>query len=104
MQLEQRMAYTFGITQEREINYFVVEDLESLSATHLYTPKPDFIPLANGGISVPYGNLGISGLRDLHDTFSVDRYGNLYSGHTTFDNQFHINIDPLKCQRDIFGK
>ena len=61
-------------------------------------------PLANGGIIIPYGNLGIPELKDLHDTFNVDRHGNLYGGHTTFDNKFHINIDLLRSGKDIFKK
>ena len=86
-------------TEERNYNS---ADLEYLSASVLYTPKIE--PLANGGITIPYGNLGIPGLKDLHDTYRVDRYGNLYDGHTTFDNKFHINTDPLKSRRDIFKK
>ena len=95
-------SYPSMVSQKRQQTYFVVGDLKSLSASVLYTPK--IKPLSNGGITIPYGNLGIPGLKDLHDTFSVDRYGNLYGGHTTFDNKFHINIDILKSGKDIYKK
>jgi len=104
-QLESMMdSYQPTVSEQRQQTYFVVGDLENLSASALYTPKPGFKPLANGGISIQYGNLGIPGLKDLHDTFSVDRYENLYGGHTTFDSKFHINTDPLRSGRDIFKK
>ena len=104
-QLESMMdPYQPMVSEQRQQTYFVVGDLESLSASALYTPKPDFKPLAGGGFTIPYGNLGIPELRDLHDTFKVDRYGNLYGGHTTFNNEFHINTDPLGSGKDIFKK
>ncbi|MDI6737405.1 MAG: hypothetical protein QME12_02705 [Nanoarchaeota archaeon] len=37
----------------------------------------------NGGV-IPYGNLtGLGG--DVHDTFKIDRYDNIYGGHTTLN-------------------
>ena len=105
-QLESMMdSYQPMVSEQRQQTYFVVGDLESLSASALYTGKlPKIRPLGNGGITIPYGNLGIKGLNDLHDTFDVDRYGNLYGGHTTFNNKFHINTDTLKSSKDIFKK
>jgi len=62
----------------------------------LYTPKPkDLIPsdtsigqipsLPSSPINpvvIPYGNLtGLGG--DVHDTFKIDRYDNIYGGHTS---------------------
>jgi len=103
-QLESMMdSYQPMVSEQRQATYFVVGDLESLGVSALYTPKPGFIPLSEGGISIPYGNLNIPELKDLHDTFKVDRYGNLYGGHTTFDSKFHINTDPLKSGK-IFLK
>lgn len=104
MQLEQIMYRPSEMQRvQPERRGYVVINLESLSATALYTPI--IKPLGDGGITIPYGNLGIPELRDLHDTFKIDRYGNLYGGHTTFDNDFHINIDPLKSRRDkILGE
>ncbi|MFA5887204.1 MAG: hypothetical protein WC852_00650 [Candidatus Nanoarchaeia archaeon] len=37
----------------------------------------------NGGV-IPYGNLTELG-GDVHDTFKIDRYDNIYGGHTTLD-------------------
>ena len=107
MQLEQTleryqpMQMQIAIPEQRRRVYTIV-DLESLSASALYTPK---IKMGDGGISIPYGNLGIPELRDIHDTFKLDRYGNLYSGHTTFNDRFRINTDPLRSRDDdILGK
>jgi len=98
----EQIAYQIPRTSEiRQQTYFVVGDLESLSAGALYTGEPCGSPKFSGNkLVVPYGNLGIKGLDDLHDTFDVDRSGNLYSGHTTFNNDFHINTDILKSRKD----
>ena len=80
----------FGGISKKECNKYGI----------VITPLMEIEPLADGGITIPYGNLGIPSLKDLHDTFKVDRYGNLYGGHTTFDNNFHINIDFLKSRAD----
>ena len=127
----EQIAYQLPRISETKQRVYQTKDLEKLSATALHYGEgggssgfvggsfgginkkdmDDFgivsgkiEPLANGGITIPYGNLGIPKLKDLHDTFNVDRYGNLYSGHTTFDNKFHINIDSLKSGKDIFKK
>ena len=65
----------------------------------------DKFELRDNGIVIPYGNLGIEGLRDLHDTFKLDGYGNVYGGHTTADGRFRINTDPLRSRADdILGR
>lgn len=116
-----------------EQQMYEIGDLESLSASVLYTgflpkmgpggfglpkgdsygfktpifrtpemesePIPEF-KFSGHKLVIPYGNLGIEEVGDLHDTFSVDRYGNLYGGHTTFKGKFHINTDLLKSRDD----
>ena len=42
--------------------------------------KTDFFPTSTG-LGISYKNLLPKG--DIHDTFKVDRYDNLYSGHST---------------------
>ena len=99
MQLEQTLEMYPPITSQERV--YTIGDLKSLSASVLYSgDSGSFTPLSNGGISIMSGNLGVEGLKDLHDTYSIDRSGNLYGGHTTFNNDFHINTDLLKARAD----
>jgi hypothetical protein len=73
-QLESMMdSYHPTVSEQRQTTYFVVGDLESLSASALYTPK---IKVGGNKIIIPYAE-------GLHDAFRYDRYGNLDEGHTT---------------------
>ncbi|MCK4647510.1 hypothetical protein KAT24_01105 [Candidatus Pacearchaeota archaeon] len=74
---------------------YTIVDLESLSASALYTPKLPMIKPGFGQNVIPLGNLGIPELKDVHETFKIDRYENLYNGHTTFV--------PLKGPKKHFG-
>ncbi len=106
--LEQMM---YGASQEPEedLRVYQVGDLEELSASALYIGsgpmksfgsgplkfkssaplKPTFEYLANGGITIPLGNLGLDkeGIKDIHDTYSVDRFENLFKGHTSITGE-----------------
>ena len=104
MQLEQTLGMYQPMqtqrTQERERVYNIV-DLKSLSASALYTGDSSNPIVSGNGIVIPYGDkLGF----DLHDTFKVDRYGNLYDGHSTSNlkggGKLRINTDPLKARKD----
>ena len=83
--------------QRQQTTYFVVGDLENLSASALYTPK---ITQTDMGIVVPLGNLGIPELKDVHDSHKIDRYYNLYKGHTSITpligEKIRINTDNDK--------
>lgn len=56
-----------------------------------FTPKP-FFPTSTGfGITMPPP---LPGLEDYHETFKVDRYENLYAGHSSITiNGRKIRID-----------
>ena len=41
----------------------------------------DFI-IKDGMVIIPHGPLS-DGKGDMHDTYKIDRYGNLYNGHMT---------------------
>ena len=101
MQLEQITRNHPRTAQERQTTYFVVDDLENLSASVLYSGDSSNPIVSGNGIVIPYGDkLGF----DLHDTFKVDRYGNLYDGHSTSNlksgSKLRINTDPLKARKD----
>ncbi len=94
-----------GFKLPKEKSQDKVLDISGYPTNSEDLPVPiKIVPLANSGITIPYGNLGINELKDMHDTFNVDRYGNLYDGHTTVDNKFKINIDFLKLTMDLLPK
>lgn len=91
-QLEKSLYGSRPIGKETKI--YTIVDLESLSATALYT---DHLPkMGMGGFKlpkikqsfgqnvIPLGDLDMPGLKDIHETFKIDRYENLYGGHITF--------------------
>ena len=83
MQLEQMMGYQPMQMQERQITYFVVGDLESLSASALYSNgdgEGSFKFLKNG-LVIPIKGLNIS----LHDTYNLNSDGNVSNGHSTIN-------------------
>ena len=79
MQLEQMMGYQPRVAQERQITYFVVGDLESLSASALYTPK---ISVPKVGMTLP-GGLMIKDITKNTITLQEDfgGVGNIYTAH-----------------------
>jgi len=92
MQLE-NLAYEARSAQtQRQQVYFVVGDLETLSASALYTGEPcgshggfsGGIRPTSRGFIIPIGKLGIPELDDIHETYKIDSEGNLSYGHTTF--------------------
>ena len=104
MQLEQTLEMYQPMqmqeTQKRQRVYTIV-DLESLSASALYSGDSSNPIVKDNGIVIPYGDkLGF----DLHDTFKLDRYGNLYGGHSTSNlkggGKLRINTDILKARKD----
>ena len=85
MELEERVGYQVLAPKEEQTTYFVVGDLESLSASALYmagdkggnfkwnTNKNSlFIPIK--GLNIP-----------LHDTYNIDKDGNVSNGHSTIN-------------------
>ncbi len=85
MQLEQTLGMYQPIqtqrTQERQQTYFVVGDLESLSASALYG-KGDSegnFKFTKDGLVIPIRGLDIP----LHETYRIDRDGNVSNGHST---------------------
>jgi hypothetical protein len=82
MQLEQTLEiYQPMASQERQTTYFVVGDLENLSASALYS-KGDSegkFKWSKDGLFVPIRGLNVP----LHDTYIKDSDGNLSGGHST---------------------
>ena len=79
-QLESMMdSYQSMASQERQRTYFVVEDLESLSASALYTPK---ISVPKVGMALP-GGLTIKDITKNTITLQEDfgGVGNIYTAH-----------------------
>jgi len=86
-----------------EVKVYQLVDLAYMSPAGLYGSGD--VKITGNKIVIPLSNLGIKDLNDLHDTYNMDRYGNLYGGHTTFNNDYHINVDPLKARDNkILGK
>ncbi|HII71165.1 TPA: hypothetical protein HA265_00230 [Candidatus Woesearchaeota archaeon] len=54
--------------------------------------QPGVIRPSYGQTVIPYGDILRNG-GEFHDTFKIDRYGNPYGGHTTF------NLPGYKKQR-----
>ncbi len=80
MQLEQMFGYQPRVAQEeRQTTYFVVGDLESLSASALYSGDNVKINKKGNTIYIPLKINGIS----IHDTYNIDKDGNLSKGHST---------------------
>ncbi len=93
-QLEQTLEmYQTGISrQQPPKTYFVVGNLEYLSASALYSSGPlggsgplnaRIIPMRIGAI-IPYGNFRIPELKDVHETFKIDKEGNISFDHFSF--------------------
>ncbi|PJE81055.1 hypothetical protein COU58_04515 [Candidatus Pacearchaeota archaeon CG10_big_fil_rev_8_21_14_0_10_32_42] len=86
MQLEQTLGMYQPMqmqrTQERQTTYFVVGDLESLSASALYGgDKGGNFKWSKDGLFIPIKGLDIP----LHDTYKKDSDGNLSGGHSTIN-------------------
>ena len=84
---------------KEDLLVYQVGDLESLSASALYTGEPcgPKIKVTGNKIVLPYAN-------GLHDTFGYDRHGNLNDGHTTINlpggGKIRINTGPCKARKD----
>ncbi len=81
MQLENMMdMYQPRVSEARQQTYFVVGDLESLSASALYSgDKEGNFKFLKDGLVIPIRGLDIS----LHDTYNIDKDGNVSNGHST---------------------
>ncbi|MCK9568215.1 hypothetical protein M0R72_04655 [Candidatus Pacearchaeota archaeon] len=79
MQLENLMGYQPRV-QGIQTTYFVVGDLENLSASALYSEDSSFKFTAKG-IIIPL-DVGVYG---FHDTYQTDSEGNLSGGHSTIN-------------------
>ncbi len=75
---------------------YVTIDVYTNGVTQMYTgpmkPLTPFFPTSTGfGINLPK----IDGIKDYHETFKIDRYDNLYGGHSSITpfggNKFRIN-------------
>ena len=89
----EQLAYEIRVPQQR-MPVFQVGDLEYLSASALYSPSGPRIRPSFGHTVIPLGNLDIPDLKDIHESFKTDRYGNPYGLHTTFisttDKKKHV--------------
>jgi len=90
----------FGGISKKECNKYGIVITPLMENSESSNDSLGNFKFSGNKIIIPYGNLGIKGLGDLHDTFDVDRFGNPYNGHTTFKSKFHINIDILKSLND----
>ena len=78
MQLENMMEmYQPRVSEARQQTYFIVGDLESLSASVLYSRDSPI--LKPWGMITP---LKINGV-PVHDTYNINKDGNLSGGHST---------------------
>jgi len=77
-QLENMMdSYQPRFSEQRQTSYFVVGELESLSASALYSGDKPIIK--DWGMMVP---LKINGI-PMHETYNIDKEGNVSNGHST---------------------
>lgn len=82
MQLEQMFGYQPRVAQEeRQQTYFVVGDLENLSASALYMAgdKDGNFKFLKDGLVIPVRGLDTN----FHDTYNIDKDGNVSNGHST---------------------
>jgi len=77
------------------------EDMDTIREellTENASSSPQIKPSGNSFV-IPYGNLGIEGVKEIHDTFKVDNAGNVYGGHSSIagvgGKKIRINTDPL---------
>ena len=99
--LEQMLDNTFvpNIAQDRVYQTIDVYINRTIQLYSFDLPKPvdqpKIIPSYNGAV-IPHPT--IPEVPDLHDTYKIDRYGNLYDGHTTINlpNDGKIRIDHDK--------
>lgn len=87
MQLEQMLEFAPRI---RQTKMYETIDVYTAGTTALYTPplkpfRPRIIPSLIG-IVIPHPITDLP-LINLHDTYKIDRYDNLYGGHTTADSK-----------------
>src|SRR3989338_3012724 len=84
MRLEQNLQmYEFGGRETFEVSVYDA----SRGLYELYTGGSGGIKISGNKIIVPITDLDIEGLKDLHDTYKIDRYDNIYGGHTTATSQ-----------------
>jgi hypothetical protein len=84
MQLENMMEmYQPRVSEQRQQTYFVVGDLESLSASALYGKgnSGGNFKWSKDGLFIPIKCLDVP----LHDTYNKDSDGNLSNGHSTIN-------------------
>jgi hypothetical protein len=78
MQLENMMEiYQPRVSETRHQTYFVVGDLESMSASALYGGDKPIIK--DWGMIIP---LKINEI-PMHETYNIDKEGNVSNGHST---------------------
>lgn len=86
------------------IGYDIIGPLSIISPSPYISPwekpwetpyEPKIIPIDNG-IVIPHPKIPGIGI-DLHDTYKIDRYNNLYDGHTTINLP---NNDKLRFYHD----
>ncbi len=82
--LEQMLEFALRSWQKQ---LYQTTDVYTAGTTALYTPPPKpfnpkpFFPTSTGfGISIPKP---LKEIDDYHETFKIDRYDNLYGGHST---------------------
>ncbi|MBU4284305.1 MAG: hypothetical protein KJ968_04290 [Nanoarchaeota archaeon] len=81
---------------QRPEKAYVTIDLYTSGQFQMYTgqfkPINPFFPTATGfGINIPKP---LKGINDYHETFKLDRYDNLYNGHSS------VTINGIKIRLD----
>jgi hypothetical protein len=86
--LEQAL-YTPRQVLDSSLPVYRAADLERLSVLIFYTRD---IKLTSKGFIMPLGNLNLKdcGIKDVHETYRLDKLGNLLEGHTTFTSKYNI--------------
>lgn len=91
MELEQIICISKAISKGNALGraHLHYNNLECLSRV-AFSDGADIKPTKKGFI-VPYGNMGIDGIRDIHDTYKTDINGNVSGGHTTIEHGIRIS-------------
>ena len=84
MRLEQTLQmYEVGRSETFEMSVYNI----SSRLYELYTGGSGGIKISGNKLIITIKDLEIDELKDVHDTYKIDRYDNLYGGHTTSTSQ-----------------
>ena len=84
MRLEQTLQmYEVGRSETFEMSVYNISN----RLYELYTGGSGGIKISGNKLIITIKDLEIDELKDVHDTYKIDRYDNLYRGHTTLTSQ-----------------